>query len=428
MSLIEEITAREILDSRGNPTIEVDVKLDDGSFGRAAVPSGASTGAHEALELRDGDKHRFGGKGVLKAVENVNATIADELIGWDAREQEAIDRLLIGLDGTPTKSNLGANAILGVSLAVAKAAAESLRLPLYRYIGGVHARTLPVPMMNILNGGAHTNWQSTDLQEFMVAPTGAASFAEALRWSAEIYQSLKKVLKDKGYSTNVGDEGGFAPALKSNAEAIEVILTAIDQAGYKAGEQVFICLDPAASGFFAEGKYHLRKEGRVLNGEQMIEFYADWVKKYPIISIEDGLAEDDWDSWVAMVKRLGDQIQIVGDDLFVTNVERLRKGLALQAANSILIKLNQIGSLSETLAAIELAHKSGWTAVVSHRSGETEDTTIADLVVAANTGQIKTGAPARSERVAKYNQLLRIEEELGEAAEYAGRAAFKRGV
>ncbi|MBM3129210.1 MAG: phosphopyruvate hydratase [Chloroflexi bacterium] len=427
MPIIEEIVAREILDSRGNPTVEVDVLLDDGSFGRAAVPSGASTGAHEALELRDGDKHRYGGKGVLKAVQNANTVIADELIGWDAREQEAIDALLIGLDGTPTKSNLGANAILGVSLAVAKAAAESQHLPLYRYIGGVHGKTLPVPMMNILNGGAHTNWQSTDIQEFMVAPTGADSFAEALRWSAEIYQSLKKVLKDKGYSTNVGDEGGFAPALKSNAEAIEVILTAIDKAGYKAGQQVFICLDPAASGFFEDGKYHLRKEGRILNGEQMIEFYADWVKKYPIISIEDGLAEDDWDTWVALTKKLGDKIQIVGDDIFVTNLTRLKKGLELGAANSILIKLNQIGSLSETLSAIELAHKSAWTAVVSHRSGETEDTTIADLVVATNAGQIKTGAPARSERVAKYNQLLRIEEELGEAAEYAGLGAFKRG-
>ena len=425
MPIIEEIVAREILDSRGNPTVEVDVLLDDGSFGRAAVPSGASTGAHEALELRDGDKNRYGGKGVLKAVQNVNTVIADELAGWDARQQEAIDALLIGLDNTPTKSNLGANAILGVSLAVAKAAAESQHLPLYRYIGGVHGKVLPVPMMNILNGGAHTNWQSTDIQEFMVSPTGAESFAEALRWSSEIYQSLKKVLKDKGYSTNVGDEGGFAPALKSNAEAIEVILTAIDKAGYKAGQQVYICLDSAASGFFEDGKYHLRKEGRILNGEQMVEFYADWVNKYPIISLEDGIAEDDWDTWIALTRKLGDKIQIVGDDLFVTNVERLKKGLELKAANSILIKLNQIGSLSETLSAIELAHKSAWTAVVSHRSCETEDTTIADLVVATNAGQIKTGAPARSERVAKYNQLLRIEDELGEAAEYAGLAAFK---
>jgi enolase len=426
MPIIEEIVAREILDSRGNPTVEVDVRLDDGAFGRAAVPSGASTGAHEALELRDGDQHRFGGKGVVQAVQNVNTVIADELVGLDAREQEAIDALLIGLDGTPNKGNLGANAILGVSLAVAKAAAESQKLPLYRYLGGVHARVLPVPMLNILNGGAHTNWQSTDLQEFMIAPTGAATFAEALRWGAEIYQALKKVLKDKGYSTNVGDEGGFAPALKSNAEAIESILMAIEKAGYKPGVQVFLALDPAASGFFENGKYNLRKEGRVLTGAEMVEFYADWVKKYPLISIEDGLAEDDWDTWVLMTKKLGDKIQIVGDDLFVTNVERLKKGLQMRAANSILIKLNQIGSLSETLATIEMAHRNGWTAMVSHRSGETEDVTIADLVVATNAGQIKTGAPARSERVAKYNQLLRIEEELGEAAEYAGLSAFKR--
>lgn len=426
MPIIEDIVAREILDSRGNPTVEVDVRLDDGAFGRAAVPSGASTGIHEALELRDGDKHRFGGKGVLKAVQNINTVIADELTGLDAREQEAIDALLIRLDGTPNKSNLGANAILGVSLAVAKAAAESQKLPLYRYLGGVHARVLPVPMFNILNGGAHTGWQSTDLQEFMIAPTGAPSFAEALRWGAEIYQSLKKVLKDKGYSTNVGDEGGFAPALQSNAEAVELILAAIEQAGYKPGEQVFIALDPAASGFFENGKYNLRREGRVLTGAAMVEFYADWVSKYPIISLEDGLAEDDWDTWVGLTQKLGNRIQIVGDDLFVTNVERLKQGLQRGAANSILIKLNQIGTLSETLNAIELAHRRGWTAMVSHRSGETEDTTIADLVVATNAGQIKTGAPARSERVAKYNQLLRIEEELGEAAEYAGWSAFKR--
>jgi enolase len=426
MSLIEEIIAREVLDSRGNPTVEVEVKLDDGAFGRAAVPSGASTGTHEALELRDGDKNRYGGKGVLKAVQNVNTVIADELIGWDAREQEALDALLIGLDGTPTKSNLGANAILGVSLAVAHAAAASQRLPLYRYIGGVHARMLPVPMMNILNGGTHTNWQSTDIQEFMVAPTGASSFAEALRWSAEIYQSLKKVLKDKGYSTNVGDEGGFAPALKSNAEAIEVILQAIEKAGYKAGEQVFLCLDTAASELFdaERGKYNLRKEGRVLSGAQMVDFYADLCAGYPIISLEDGLAEDDWETWAILNARLGGKIQLVGDDLFVTNVERLKRGITERVANSILIKLNQIGTFSETLSAIEMAHRASWTAVVSHRSGETEDTTIADLVVATNAGQIKTGAPARSERVAKYNQLLRIEEELGDAAEYAGRAAF----
>lgn len=426
MPIIEDIHAREILDSRGNPTVEVEVQLEDGALGRAAVPSGASTGVHEALELRDGDKNRFGGKGVLKAVQNVNTTIAEELLGWDAREQEAIDALLSGLDGTPTKSNLGANAILGVSLAVAHAAAASQELPLYRYLGGVHARVLPVPMMNILNGGTHTNWQSTDIQEFMVAPTGAPSFAEALRWSAEIYQSLKKVLKDKGYSTNVGDEGGFAPALKSNAEAIQVILEAIDKAGYKAGDQVNLCLDTAASELYDNGKYNLRKEGRVLSGTEMVDFYADLCNRYPIISLEDGLAEDDWDTWKQLTVRLGNKIQLVGDDLFVTNVERLKKGIAEQAANSILIKLNQIGTLSETLSAIETAHKAGWTAVVSHRSGETEDTTIADLVVATNAGQIKTGAPARSERVAKYNELLRIEEELGDTAEYLGLAAFKR--
>ncbi len=426
MPFIEDVHAREILDSRGNPTVEVEVRLDDGTTGRAAVPSGASTGAHEALELRDADKNRFGGKGVLKAVQNVNTVIADELEGWDPREQEAIDALMVGLDGSPNKGNLGANAVLGVSLAVAHAAARSMHLPLYRYLGGVHARTLPVPMMNILNGGVHTNWQSTDLQEFMIAPTGAPNFAEALRWSAEIYQSLKKVLKDRNYNTNVGDEGGFAPALKSNAEAIEVIMQAIDKAGYRAGDQVFICLDTAASELYENGEYHLRKEGRVLSGEEMVDFYADLCNRYPIISIEDGLAEDDWGAWTQLTARLGHKIQLVGDDLFVTSVERLKKGVAQRTANSILIKLNQIGTLSETMDAIETAHKAGWTAVVSHRSGETEDTTIADLVVATNAGQIKTGAPARSERVAKYNQLLRIEEELGDAAEYGGLTAFKK--
>ncbi len=426
MALIEDIHAREILDSRGNPTVEVDVHLEDGILGRAAVPSGASTGVHEALELRDGDKNRYGGKGVLKAVQNVNAVIADEVIGWDAREQEAIDELMIGLDGTPTKSNLGANAILGVSLAVAHAAANAVNLPLYRYLGGVYGHVLPVPMMNILNGGAHTNWQSTDIQEFMVAPTGASSFAEALRWSSEIYQALKKVLKDKGLSTNVGDEGGFAPALKSNADAIEVILQAIDKAGYQAGEQVFLCLDSAASGFYEDGKYKLQKEGRTLTGDQMVEWYAELVNKYPVISIEDGLAEDDWETWQKLTARLGGKIQLVGDDLFVTNVERLKRGLTQNAANSVLIKLNQIGTLTETLATMQMANRAGWTAVVSHRSGETEDTTISDLVVATNAGQIKTGAPARSERVAKYNELLRIEEELGEVAEYAGLKAFRR--
>ncbi|MGB8646142.1 MAG: phosphopyruvate hydratase [Anaerolineae bacterium] len=427
MSLIEDITAREILDSRGNPTVEVDVVLTDGAFGRAAVPSGASTGVHEALELRDGDKSRFGGKGVAKAVQNVNTLIAEELFGWDALEQIEIDNLLIRLDGTPNKSTLGANAMLGASLAVAKAAAEVVGIPLYRYLGGVYAHVLPVPLLNILNGGAHTSWQSTDIQEFMIAPVGASSFAEALRCGAEVYAALRKTLKDRGYSVNVGDEGGFAPALKSNAEALEIIVASIQSAGYKPGQDVALALDCAASGFYEDGQYKLRIEGKTLTGDQLIDWYAALIDQYPIISIEDGLAEDDWDAWVKMTQRLGSRIQIVGDDLLVTNVERLRKGLELKAANSILIKLNQIGTLTETMAAIELAQRSGWTAVVSHRSGETEDSTIADLVVATNAGQIKTGAPARSERVAKYNQLLRIEEELGDSAVYAGKSAFKRG-
>ncbi len=423
MTTIEEIFAREILDSRGNPTIEVEVILESGAVGRAAVPSGASTGAHEAVELRDGDKSRYSGKGVLKAVENVNNIIANELLGWDALDQVGIDEMLIELDGTPNKGNLGANAILGVSLAVAKAAASALELPLYRYIGGVSARTLPVPMMNILNGGKHAVG-STDLQEFMIMPVGAPSFAEALRWCSEVYHSLKKVLAGRGYNTNVGDEGGFAPSLRSNEEAVEVIVEAIEKAGYQPGEQIFLALDPAASEIYEDGKYHLKKEGRVLSGEEMVAFYEDWVNKYPIISIEDGLAEDDWDSWVLMRQRLGDRIQIVGDDLLVTNVERLKLGIQRRVANSILIKLNQIGTLTETIAAIEMAKRAGWTAVISHRSGETEDTTIADLSVAMNTGQIKTGAPCRTDRVAKYNQLLRIEEELEAAAYYPGMAAF----
>lgn len=423
MTTIEEIFAREILDSRGNPTVEVEVVLESGAIGRAAVPSGASTGAHEAVELRDGDKSRYNGKGVLKAVENVNNIIANELLGWDALDQVGIDEMLIELDGTPNKSNLGANAILGVSLAVAKAAASALEIPLYRYIGGVSARTLPVPMMNILNGGKHAVG-STDLQEFMIMPVGAPSFAEALRWCSEVYHSLKKVLAGRGYNTNVGDEGGFAPSLRSNEEAVEVIVEAIEKAGYKAGEQIFLALDPAASEIYEDGKYHLKKEGRTLSGEEMVAFYEDWVNKYPIISIEDGLAEDDWDSWVLMRQRLGDRIQIVGDDLLVTNVERLKMGIQRRAANAILIKLNQIGTLTETIAAIEMAKRAGWTAVISHRSGETEDTTIADLSVAMNTGQIKTGAPCRTDRVAKYNQLLRIEEELESAAYYPGMAAF----
>ena len=425
MTLIEEIIAREILDSRGNPTVEVDVLLSSGALGRAAVPSGASTGVHEAVELRDGDAARFGGKGVLQAVANVNLAIAEELWGWDALEQNAIDEYLIRLDGTPNKSNLGANAILGVSLAVAKAAAQALDLPLYRYLGGVSARTLPVPMMNILNGGKHAV-DSTDLQEFMIVPAGAGSFAEALRWGAEIYHSLKKVLESKGYATNVGDEGGFAPSLGSNAAAIEVILEAIEAAGYVPGEQVFIALDPAASEIYDKDRkrYLLTKEGRELSGEEMVAFYEEWVNKYPIISIEDGLAEDDWASWALLTARVGDRVQIVGDDLLVTNVARIQRAIAEGACNSLLCKVNQIGTLTEAIAAVETAHRAGWTAVVSHRSGETEDTTIADLVVALNSGQIKTGAPCRSDRVAKYNRLLRIEEELAEAAVYPGLAAF----
>jgi enolase len=424
MTSIEDMLAREILDSRGNPTVEVEVLLGDGSIGRAAVPSGASTGVHEALELRDGDQDRFGGKGVQKAVENVNDIISEELWGWDALDQEGIDSFLLALDGTPNKSKLGANAILGVSLAAAKAAAAAVGLPLYRYLGGVSACTVPVPMMNILNGGAHTGWQSTDFQEFMVMPVGAESFAEGLRWGVEIYHALKKVLKGKGYSTNVGDEGGFAPALKSDEEAIESILEAIQAAGYQTGEQVMIALDPAASELWEDGKYNLRIQGKTVTSDQMVALWQDWVTRYPIISLEDGLAEDDWDGWVALTAAIGDRVQVVGDDLLVTNVERLAKAIEMKAANSILIKLNQIGSLSETLDAIEMAKRAGWTAVVSHRSGETEDTTIADLAVAMNTGQIKTGAPCRSDRVAKYNQLLRIEEELAEGAQYPGIEAF----
>ncbi len=423
MTLIEEIVAREILDSRGNPTVEVEVTLTSGAMGRAAVPSGASTGVHEAVELRDGDEGRYGGKGVFKAVDNVNTVIADELIGWDALDQVGIDEFLIGLDGTPNKGRLGANAILGVSLAVAKAAADVLGLPLYRYIGGVSARTLPVPMMNILNGGKHAVG-STDLQEFMVMPVGAESFAEALRWGTETYHSLKRVLKDRGYNTNVGDEGGFAPSLGSNEEAIEVIVEAIEKAGYRPGEDIYIALDPAASEIYEDGQYHLKKENRVLSGQEMVAFYEDWVSKYPIISIEDGLAEDDWESWKLLTARLGDRVQIVGDDLLVTNVERVRRAIQEKAANSLLCKVNQIGTLTEAIAAVTMAQRAGWTAVVSHRSGETEDVTIADLVVALNAGQIKTGAPCRSDRVAKYNQLLRIEEELGETAVYPGLAAF----
>jgi enolase len=424
---IESLKAREILDSRGNPTVEVDVMLQDGSFGRAAVPSGASTGVHEALELRDQDKSRYGGKGVLKAVENANTAIAGLVIGMDATQQKLIDTKMLELDGTENKYKLGANAILGTSLAVAKAAAKSTGLPLYRYIGGVYAHILPVPMLNILNGGAHTGWQSTDAQEFMVMPLGAKSFAEALRWGSEIYQKLKQVLKDHGYTALVGDEGGYAPALKTNAEAVEVILEAIDKAGYKAGEQVAIALDPAASEFYeAEtGLYNLRREGKKLNSAEMVAFWKSWLDQYPIVSIEDGLAQDDWEGWEMLTAEVGDRIQIVGDDLLVTNPERVRKGIEVKAANALLVKLNQIGTLTETIEAVETCHRAGWRAVTSHRSGETEDTTISDLAVALNMGQIKTGAPARSDRVAKYNQLLRIEGELGSTANFAGWQALK---
>jgi len=420
---IETIVAREILDSRGNPTIEVEVVLLDGSWGRAAVPSGASTGVHEALELRDGDPARYGGKGVTQAVQNVNQVIAGELFGWDATDQAGIDTLLLELDGTPNKEKLGANAILGVSLAVAHAAANGLGLSLYRYIGGIYAHLLPVPMMNILNGGKHA-LDGPDLQEFMVVPAGAPTFAEALRWGSEVYHALKTVLKGRGYTTGVGDEGGFAPSLGTNEEAIEVILEAIQKAGYTPGEQVFIALDPAASEFYQDGRYVLKKEGRTLTGPEMVEFYANWVEKYPIISIEDGLAEDDWESWSLMMESLGDRIQIVGDDLLVTNQKRVRRAIRERACNALLCKVNQIGTLSEAIGAVQLAQRAGWGVVVSHRSGETEDATIADLAVALNTGQIKTGAPCRSDRVAKYNQLLRIEEELGERGRYAGLGAF----
>jgi enolase len=423
-TFIEEIVAREVLDSRGNPTVEVDVRVESGEIGRAIVPSGASTGAHEALELRDGDKGRYGGKGVLNAVKNVNSAIAEALIGMDAADQLAVDAAMLQLDGTANKGKLGANAILAVSLACAKASAAALGIPLYRYLGGVYGHTLPVPMMNILNGGKHAQ-DSTDFQEFMVMPVGAPSFREGLRWGAEIYQSLKAVLHDRGEGTNVGDEGGFAPSLPTNESALEVIMEAIKRAGYKAGEQVMLAMDPAVTEIYKDGKYHLARESRSLTTGEMIDYWNDISQRYPLISLEDGLAEDDWDGWAALRQRIGDRVQLVGDDFLVTNVERLQRAITANAANSILIKLNQIGSLSETLNAITMAQNAGWTAVVSHRSGESEDVTIADLVVATNAGQIKTGAPARTDRVAKYNQLLRIEEELGPAARYAGRGAFK---
>ena len=423
-STIDAIWAREILDSRGNPTVEVDVYLEDGSFGRAAVPSGASTGAFEAVELRDGDTTRYGGKGVINAVENVNDTIAPELEGLDAGDQRAIDLRMIELDGTDNKGNLGANAILGVSLAVARAAAEASGMPLFKYLGGPGAHVLPVPMLNILNGGKHAQGSSVDFQEFMVMPVGADSFSECLRWGTEVFHTLKAVLSENGYSTMVGDEGGYAPSLKSNAEALDLIAEAINRAGYALGGDILLAMDPASTEFFEDGKYVLKGEGRTLSVDEMIDWYADATSRFPIISIEDGLAEDDWDGWKAITARIGDKVQLVGDDLYVTNTERLSRGIRESAGNSILVKLNQIGTLTETFEAVDMAHRAGFTAVISHRSGETSDSFVADLVVATNAGQIKTGAPSRMDRVEKYNQLLRIEEQLGEQATFAGRNAF----
>ncbi|MEM7116875.1 MAG: phosphopyruvate hydratase [Chloroflexota bacterium] len=423
MSYIESVYGREVLDSRGNPTVEVEVALMDGAFGQAIVPSGASTGAYEAWEKRDGDKERYLGKGVELAIEAVNGDIAEAIVGWDATDQVGIDEAMIELDGTDNKQNLGANAILGVSLAVAKAAAASLEQPLYRYIGGVSARTLPVPMLNIMNGGKHA-LGSTDLQEFMIMPVGAPTFREGLRWGVEIYHHLKKVLASKGYRTTVGDEGGFAPKVSANSEAFDLILEAIEKAGYTPGDQIMLAMDAAASEIYEDGKYHLNTEGKVLTGPEMVDFYADWCSKYPIISIEDGLHEDDWSSWTLMMEKLGDKVQIVGDDLLVTNTKFIDKAMDLKAANSLLCKVNQIGTLTEAIAAVDKVQRAGWTAVVSHRSGETEDATISDLAVALNAGQIKTGAPARSDRLAKYNQLLRIEDHLEESAVYPGMAAF----
>jgi len=425
MASIDLIQGREILDSRGNPTVEADVYLRDGSFGRAAVPSGASTGEHEAVELRDGDKRRYQGKGVLQAVEHVNTLLARELGGQDASDQVGIDERMMRLDGTPNKGNLGANAILAVSMAVCRAAAQPAHMPLYRYLGGLQARVLPVPMMNVLNGGVHAD-NTVDFQEFMIMPVGAESFAQALRMGAETFHTLKKVLKERGYNTSVGDEGGFAPSLKSNVEAVEVLLVAIAQAGYSAGHDICLALDPASSEMFQDGKYVFFKSDKSKKtSEEMVKLYADWVRQYPIISIEDGLAQDDWEGWKALTEALGDKVQLVGDDLFVTNTERLQRGIDEGIANSILIKLNQIGTVTETIRAIELARRHGYTSVVSHRSGETEDAFISDFVVGLGTGQIKTGSASRSDRVAKYNQLLRIEEELGDAAEFLGRAAVK---
>jgi enolase len=423
MNHIESVYGREVLDSRGNPTVEVEVVLADGAVGRAIVPSGASTGVHEAVEKRDGDKGRYGGKGVLKAVEAVNTEIAETIEGWDPTDQVGIDEAMISLDGTENKGRLGANAILGVSLATAHAASASVGLPLYRYLGGVSAKTLPVPMMNVMNGGKHAPG-GADMQEFMIMPVGASTFREGLRWCVEIYHTLKTVLNSRGHRTLVGDEGGFAPQVKANSEAFDLILEGIEKAGYVPGEDIMLAMDPAASEFYEDGKYHLASEGRYLSGEEMVDLYASWVDRYPIVSLEDGLDEDDWDSWELLVKRLGDRVQLVGDDLLVTNIERIETAFKRKAANSLLCKVNQIGSLTESIAAVDLVQRHGWTAVVSHRSGETEDATIADLVVALNAGQIKTGAPARSDRVAKYNQLLRIEDDLGDTAVYPGKNAF----
>jgi enolase len=422
-TLIEDVIAREILDSRGNPTVEVDIFLEGGAVGTAMVPSGASTGAHEAVELRDGDSSRYGGKGVLQAVRNVNEVLRPELLGTDAVDQISLDRLLIDLDGSPNKSALGANALLGVSVAAAHAAADAVDLPLFRYLGGVGARVLPVPMINILNGGKHAI-DSTDFQEFMIVPLGAPSFREAVRWAAETFHALGALLHERGFATTVGDEGGYAPSLGSNEDAIAAVVDAIRAAGYEPGGQIAIALDPAATELYHDGAYQLAREGRTLSSDEMVDFWTDWVERYPIVSIEDGLAEDDWDGWQALTERLGRRIQLVGDDLFVTNTERLGRGIAERSANSVLIKLNQIGTLTETVEAVELAQRAGWTAVISHRSGETEDTTISDLSVALGTGQIKTGSMSRGERTAKYNRLLRIEEELGDAAVYAGARAF----
>lgn len=425
-SRIHNVHAREILDSRGNPTVEVEVTLQGGARGRAAVPSGASTGIHEAVELRDQDAHRYAGKGVQRAVGNVNDALSGATKDLDALDQGAVDRALIAADGTANKAKLGANAILGVSLAVARAASATTQLPLFRYLGGSAANRLPVPMFNILNGGAHANWQGTDFQEFMVAPVGAPNFSEALRWGAEIYHELKEVLKDAGFSTGVGDEGGFAPALKRNSDAIDLILRAIESAGYRPGDDIVLALDPASSGFFENGRYQLRTEGRAFVAEEMVALYVEWVRKYPIAVIEDGLAEDDWNGWKILNGELGAKIELVGDDLFVTNVSRIARGIAESAANAVLIKPNQIGTLTETIAAVHLAYDAGWSAMVSHRSGDTVDSFIADLSVALDTGHLKTGAPCRGERVEKYNQLIRIEEHLGKSATYAGQNAFVR--